>query len=127
MKNPLNFSTGVLCGSCDSGFTELLFTAQCIPDERCNPAPFWITYLLMGLAYVLLCVALAWMTLWVNHGRSRSLPDQRITFSGQNVEVETVSDTAQLTVKEPLTSDGGENGKPFKNFKRNGYCALKKT
>ena len=111
LKNPLNISAGALCGSCDSGFTELLFTAQCIPDERCNPAPLWITYLLMGFAYVLLCVALAWMTLKVNHGRSRSLPDQRITFSGQNVEVETVSDTAQLTVKEPLASDGGESGK----------------
>ena len=50
------------------------------------------------------------------------MPGQRITFSGQNVEVETVSDTAQLTVKEPLTSEGCENGKSF-GFSLNGELA----
>ena len=102
--------TGTLCGECEPGFTELAFTAQCVADEQCNPASFWITYIFMGLVYVILGMTLTWVTLWGSRPRSRSGPDPRVTFSGQNVEVETVSDTAQLTQKDNATTtdDNGE-------------------
>ena len=32
---------GVLCGECQSGFSEAIFTADCVPNVECNPSVGW--------------------------------------------------------------------------------------
>lgn len=32
---------GVLCGQCQPGFSEAIFTADCVPNVDCNPTVGW--------------------------------------------------------------------------------------
>jgi len=32
---------GMLCGECQRGFSEAIFTADCVPNAECNPSLGW--------------------------------------------------------------------------------------
>ena len=51
------YRTGTLCGRCKDGYSESLFSTECIPDEECSYASaLWVVVAAYGLAYVLLFV-----------------------------------------------------------------------
>ena len=44
---------GILCGQCEQGYSESLFSAKCIKNEECTYATtFWLVIVLYGLLYV---------------------------------------------------------------------------
>ena len=42
---------GRLCGQCDEGYTEALFSSRCVPNDRCGNIYIWPSIGLMGLIY----------------------------------------------------------------------------
>ena len=40
---------GVLCGECRAGFSEAIFTADCLPNVDCNPALGWPVMMCSGI------------------------------------------------------------------------------
>ena len=47
---------GRLCGRCDPGFSEAMFSAKCVPDESCRQHWIWPLTLGMGILYGLFLV-----------------------------------------------------------------------
>ncbi len=45
--------SGRLCGTCESGYSEALFSSQCVPDDQCNPTWLWPVALGSGFLYAL--------------------------------------------------------------------------
>ena len=44
---------GILCGQCDDGFSESLFSAECIANDDCTYAStFWVVIVVYGILYV---------------------------------------------------------------------------
>ena len=92
-----NLYLGTLCGQCNLGHSQSYFTSECIPDDQCNPVPFWTTYLFLAVFYVLYCIGLAYLTFRGQSSRTEGLLEHRVTFSAQRVELDPVSsDTNEL-------------------------------
>ena len=96
LKVGLILFQGILCGQCDPGYSTEYF-ANCIKNEDCKPITFWLAFVIIGIVYVLWCLGLAWLTFEGQRPRSSTLLDQRVTYRNQRVELEPVSDTANLT------------------------------
>ena len=73
--------SGTLCGECLEGYSEALFSAECILDEECTYASlFWLVIILYGLLYVIFFileeewqVLLSNFTVWIKAALFRAL------------------------------------------------------
>ena len=45
--------TGTLCGDCEPGYSEALFSSKCVPDEECDPTWLWPVAVSSGMLYAL--------------------------------------------------------------------------
>ena len=43
--------TGTLCGECEEGFSEAMFTTDCVPNDRCDPMVGWPVMASSALMY----------------------------------------------------------------------------
>ncbi len=51
------FRVGPLCGRCEAGYSESLFSTECLPNETCDPwSLFWFIVGVYGLLYCLFFV-----------------------------------------------------------------------
>ena len=70
-----NNRAGKLCGRCEDGYSEALFSTQCIKNEDCTYAyTFWVIIALYGFLYVLFFVLeeewqmlLSNIVMWLKH------------------------------------------------------------
>ena len=46
--------TGILCGECESGYSQALFSSDCVPDDTCNDSWVWLLFVAYGVGYVLI-------------------------------------------------------------------------
>ena len=46
--------TGILCGECESGYSQALFSSDCVPDDTCNDSWVWLLYIIYGVGYILI-------------------------------------------------------------------------
>ena len=49
---------GTICGLCKDGYTEVLFSSDCIPNSECNYVFFWIIFGSVGLFYTVILLSL---------------------------------------------------------------------
>ncbi len=131
--------TGPLCGTCRKGYSESLFSAECIPDKDCTYATiFWLIIAVYGLFYIVFFVCEEEINVIVNDfsawvkKRVTQLPcfkkNKKKKVIGSATFPEGVTQHADLHTPVVKTSGQdeaqGNNEEPVKPKKEGAYLAI---
>lgn len=89
---------GTLCGACNDGYSEALFSPQCVPDDNCNPTFLYPVALLSGMLYALFLLFQKDMRdmMFMNTISCKDLPLKRRKYEANHVNTQDESSRSPL-------------------------------